>query len=133
MTKAVVLIRFIVGHVFITEGIQKFIFSEQLGAGRFAKIGIPFPEFFGPFVGATEIICGSLILVGFLTRLAAVPSLIIMTVALATTKLHLINLKGYLTFSHEARNDLLMFFSCLFLLWVGSGALSLDRWWSKEK
>ena len=77
-----------VGAVFLSEGIQKFLFPEDLGAGRFEKIGIPFHEFFGSFVGTFEIVCGLLILVGLLTRLASIPLIIIMLVAIATWKIH---------------------------------------------
>jgi hypothetical protein len=61
---------------FLSEGIQKFLFPESLGVGRFVKIGIPLPELMASFVGVTEIICGALILIGLFTRLACVPLLI---------------------------------------------------------
>lgn len=78
----VILIRLMVGlAVFFPEGIQNLIFPELLGAGRFTRIGIPFPDLMGPFVGVVEIVCGALIVVGFLTRLAAIPLLITMVVA----------------------------------------------------
>jgi uncharacterized membrane protein YphA (DoxX/SURF4 family) len=66
--KAVLLIRILVGWVFLSEGIQKFLFPETLGAGRFTKIGIPLPQLMAPFIGVTEIICGALLLVGLFTR-----------------------------------------------------------------
>jgi putative oxidoreductase len=125
--KATILIRFIVGYIFIMEGIQKFVYSETLGVGRFIKIGIPYAEIMAPLVGTFEIIFGFFILVGFVTRLAAIPQIIIMLTALATTKLSLISEKGLLTFSHDARNDLLMLFGLIFLLIKGSGATSIDQ------
>src|ERR1039458_10033996 len=67
---ATVLIRLMVGWVFMSEGIQKFLFPDALGIGRFTKIGIPAPQFFAPFVGVVEIVCGALLIVGLLTRLA---------------------------------------------------------------
>jgi hypothetical protein len=68
------LVRLMVGLVvFFPEGIQKLVFPEILGAGRFANIGIPFPEVMGPFVGTVELVCGALIIVDFFTRLAAIP------------------------------------------------------------
>ena len=83
-----ILVRFLVGlMVFLPEGVQKLLFPEILGAGRFAKIGIPFPEVMGPFVGGVETVCGILIVIGLLTRLAAIPLIIIMIVALVSTKL----------------------------------------------
>jgi uncharacterized membrane protein len=78
---AVILIRFIVGGVFLSEGVQKFLFPGDLGVGRFIKIGIPSPEVMAPFVGVVEIVGGVLLLAGFLTRLAAIPLIINMLVA----------------------------------------------------
>src|SRR5262245_27526037 len=83
---SVVLVRLLVGAVFLSEGLQKFLFPDSLGAGRFAKIGIPYPEVMGPFVGTFEVACGALVLAGLLTRLAAVPLIIVMLVAITTTK-----------------------------------------------
>jgi DoxX len=76
--RAVVLIRLLIGAVFLSEGVQKFLFPDQLGVGRFLKIGLPMPEVLGPFVGTFEIVCGSLVLLGLLTRLAVIPLLAIM-------------------------------------------------------
>ena len=70
---ATILIRILVGVVFLSEGIQKFLFSDALGAGRFAKIGIPEPATVAPFVAVVEIVFGAFILLRFLTRLSAVP------------------------------------------------------------
>jgi putative oxidoreductase len=125
--KATILIRFIVGYVFMMEGIQKFVYSEQLGVGRFIKIGIPFPEIAAPLVGVCEIVFGSFILTGFLTRLATIPQIIIILTALAATKVSVLMEKGILTFSHEARNDLLMLFGLIFILIKGAGAFSFDQ------
>ena len=82
---SVVLIRVMVGVVFLTEGIQKFLYPDALGVGRFAKIGIPAPEVMAPFVGVCEVVCGVLFLVGLLTRFAAVTMIIDMLVAISTT------------------------------------------------
>ncbi|MBA2602486.1 MAG: DoxX family protein, partial [Acidobacteria bacterium] len=70
---ATVLIRIMVGAVFLTEGIQKFLYPAEVGAGRFAKIGIPQAELLGPFVGSVEIVCGTLVILGLFTRIAVVP------------------------------------------------------------
>jgi putative oxidoreductase len=84
---AVILIRFVVGAVFFSEGIQKFLYVESIGAGRFSKIGIPSPEFTAPFVGVFEITCGLFIVLGLLTRLAVLPTITIMIVSISTTKI----------------------------------------------
>jgi putative oxidoreductase len=83
-----ILVRLLVGLVvFFPEGIQKLVFPDLLGAGRFANIGIPYPDLMAPFVGTVEIICGALLILGLLTRLAAVLLIMIMLVAIVSTKL----------------------------------------------
>lgn len=68
-----VLVRLMVGAVFFTEGVQKFIYPEMRGPGRFEGMGFPNPAFRGYFVVAVETVCGALMLVGLLTRLRAEP------------------------------------------------------------
>jgi putative oxidoreductase len=123
---AVFLVRLSVGSVFVAEGIQKFLFPDALGVGRFVKIGIPFPGVTAPFVGVVEIVCGVLVLLGFMTRLAAIPLVIDMVVAIATTKLPILARDGFWAMAHEARTDWAMILGSAFLLWVGAGPLSLD-------
>jgi uncharacterized membrane protein YphA (DoxX/SURF4 family) len=123
---ATLLIRLMVGWVFLSEGIQKFLFSEALGVGRFVKIGIPAPHLLAPFVGVVEIVCGSLLILGLLTRLAAIPLLIDISVAIVTTKIPLLAKSGFWATMHEARTDYCMWLGSLFLLIVGAGSLSWD-------
>ena len=123
---AVWLIRLLVGAVFVSEGIQKFLFPAELGVGRFTKIGIPFPEILAPFVGGVEIVGGFLLLLGLCTRLAAVALIVDMLVAMATTKLPVLLKEGVWKMAHEARTDWSMLLGTLFLLLVGAGAWSLD-------
>ncbi|MCA1584507.1 MAG: DoxX family protein [Acidobacteria bacterium] len=125
--RAVILIRLLVGAVFLSEGIQKVLFPDQLGSGRFAKIGLPSPDVLGPFVGSAEIACGALVLVGMFTRMAAIPLLIIMAVALVTTELPIRAQQGFWSMVHEARTDWSMMLGALFLLVVGAGPWSVDR------
>jgi putative oxidoreductase len=137
---AVILIRLMVGGVFLSEGIQKFLYPAELAAGRFAKIGIPWPEVMGPFVGGVEVICGLLVLFGLLTRLAAMPLIITMCVALISIKVPILLGQEFLGFSlrplprygfwsmmHESRNDICMLLGSIFLLIVGAGKWSVDR------
>jgi uncharacterized membrane protein YphA (DoxX/SURF4 family) len=125
-SKALLLIRLLVGWVFVSEGIQKFLFPAQLGVGRFEKIGIPAAHFMAPFVGAVEITCGTLVLVGLFTRLAAIPLLAVILVAIATTKIPMITKSGIWAMLHEARTDFSMLLGLVFLLIVGAGAWSAD-------
>ncbi|PJJ80063.1 DoxX family protein [Mucilaginibacter auburnensis] len=121
------LIRLVVGGVFLSEGIQKFLFAKAQGVGRFEKIGLPNAEVLGPFVGTTEIICGLLILIGLLTRFAAIPLIIIMLVAITTTKIPMLEDGGICKMLHESRTDWAMLLCSIFLLMRGGGAFSLDR------
>jgi putative oxidoreductase len=121
-----VLVRVLVGAVFLSEGIQKFLFAEALGVGRFAKIGIPFPQFSAPFVGIVEIVAGTLLLVGLLTRVAALLLLIDISVAIATTKIPMLLSKGFWAAVHEGRTDWAMFVGLVFVLVAGAGPRSLD-------
>jgi len=130
---ATVVIRIAVGAVFLSEGIQKFLFPADVGAGRFAKIGLPSPDTLAPFVGSFEIVCGSLILLGLVTRLAAIPLLIIMSVAIYTTKIPILVKSGFWKMAHEARTDFAMFLGSLFLLIVGAGLWSLDAYLLKGR
>jgi uncharacterized membrane protein YphA (DoxX/SURF4 family) len=125
---AVALIRLMVGVVFVSEGLQKFLFPDQLGVGRFLKIGLPMPELLTPFVGTCEILCGTLVLLGLLTRLAVIPLLVIMAVALTTTKWPMLASQGFWAMAHEARTDWSMALASLYLLLVGAGPWSLDAW-----
>lgn len=126
-SKTTIIIRLMVGAVFLSEGIQKFLFIDILGAGRFAKIGLPSPEFLGSFVGSFEIVCGALILLGLLTRFASIPLIIIMLVAIATTKAEVLADKGFWEMLHGSRTDWAMLLGSLFLLIKGGGLWSLDK------
>jgi uncharacterized membrane protein YphA (DoxX/SURF4 family) len=132
-SKAVLLIRVLVGWVFLSEGIQKFLFPDSLGIGRFVKIGIPWPQVMAPFVGVVEIVCGSLLLIGLVTRLATVPLLIDIAVAIYSTKIVTLAKNGFWGTLHEARTDVSMLLGLIFLLLVGAGARSLDVWLAERR
>ncbi len=124
--RATLLVRLLVGCVFLSEGIQKFLFPQALGVGRFIKIGIPAPQFFAPFVGAVEIIGGTMLIVGLLTRLASIALMVNISVAVLTTKLPMLTKSGFWATAHEARVDFCMLLGTIFLLIVGAGPLSID-------
>jgi putative oxidoreductase len=141
-----ILVRLLVGLVvFLPEGIQKLAFPDILGAVRFVHIGIPYPDLMGPFVGVLEIVCGTLIIVGLFTRLAAIPLIIVMIVAILSTKIpillghdfwifHVSKLAryGFWSMLHEARADFDMLLGAIYLLIVGAGAWSLDATLGRE-
>lgn len=132
-SKTTIIIRFIVGIVFLSEGVQKFLFPLIRGAGRFEKIGLPYPEFIGSFVGTFEILCGILILIGLFTRLASIPTLIIMIVAIATTKVEVLAIDGFWQMMHGSRTDWAMFLGSLFLIIKGGGKWSVDKMFMKNE
>ena len=124
----VFLVRLMLGSVFLSEGIQKFLFQDALGVGRFVKIGIPAPQIMAPFVGVVEILFGTLILIGLFTRLAAVPLTINILVSIATTKIPMLIEGGFWKMAHEARVDWSMLLGLICLLLVSGGCWSLDEW-----
>lgn len=134
-----IIIRIMTGAVFLSEGIQKFLFPAMRGAGRFESIGFPSPDIFSSFVGIFEIICGVLLLLGFLTRGAAFAMLINMTVAIAITKIPIatgvsfepfvlreLKIYGFWSMAHEMRTDFAMWMGNLFLIIKGGGCWSMD-------
>ncbi len=123
---AYLLIRLIPGLVFLSEGIQKFLLPGDMGPGRFEKIGFPQPEFWAYFTASFEIICGLLLIIGLLVRLAAIPLLIVMVVAFITTKVPILDQKGFWAFAHEYRTDFAMTILLIFLLISGPGKPSID-------
>jgi putative oxidoreductase len=126
-SKTTILIRLVVGAVFLSEGIQKFLIPEIRGAGRFIKIGLPAPEVLGGIVGFFEVACGILILLGLFTRFASIPLIVIMLVAFAVTKSQVYIDEGFWALLQGSRTDWAMLLCSIFLLIRGGGKWSLDR------
>ena len=120
-------LHFIVGWVFLSEGVQKFLYPAALGVGRFARIGIPYPHLTAPLVGVVEIVCGALLILGVMTTMAAVPLLVVISTAIVTTKWPMLRHPGFWPAMHESRADLCMFFGLLAILLLGAGSYSFDR------
>jgi len=127
----ILLVRILAGWVFLSEGIQKFLFPAALGTGRFVKIGIPWPQYSAPFVGVVEIVCGALLILGLFTSLASVFLLIVIAVAIATTKFPMLLKQGFWATLHEARADFSMLFGLIAILLMGAGMFSLD--WRRNR
>lgn len=125
--RSVLLVRIAVGLIFFTQGILKYI-DPNMGVVRFTRIGFPHPYFTAHFVGTFEILCGLLLLIGLWTRLVSVPLLIVITTAIATTKIpelfraH----QGFWYMVSDARTDFAMFCCLVFLISAGGGSWSLD-------
>jgi putative oxidoreductase len=120
-------IRLAVGLIFFTQGVLKYS-DPNMGVSRFARIGFPHPYFTAYFVGTFEIICGFLVLIGLVTRLAAMPLLMVICTAIATTKIPELFRpnQGFWFMVSDARTDFAMLLSLLFLLHAGAGSWSLD-------
>jgi uncharacterized membrane protein YphA (DoxX/SURF4 family) len=125
--RSIVFVRLAVGLIFLTQGILKFT-DPRLGITRFARIGFPAPGFTANFVGAFEVLCGALVLVGLLTRIATIPLLIVISTAIGATKIpELFRAgQGFWFMVSDARTDFAMLCSLLFLLCAGAGPWSLD-------
>ena len=125
MRLPMILIRIVVAVVFISEGVLKFVWAGELGAGRFAHIGFPAPQVLAPLVGAIEIGAGLAVLANFYAGEAALCLLAVIATAIVSTKIPIllgrplgpfalpgnVNHFGVLGFLHESRTDLAMLFS----------------------
>ncbi len=129
--------------MFLSSGAVKFLYDNQ-GPGRFARIGMPSPAALAYFVGTVEVVCGALLLAGLAVRLAALPLVIDMIVAIATTKLPLLlgagpepvaamPKTGFWAFAYQARLDVTMLAGCVFLVVAGAGLLSVDALLSRRR
>jgi putative oxidoreductase len=131
--RSVLLVRIAVGLIFFTQGILKYI-DLNMGVVRFTRIGFPHPCFTAHFVGAFEVVCGLLLLLGLWTRLASIPLLIVITTAIGTTKvpeLFRAN-QGFWYMVSDARTDFAIFCCLVFLISVGGGNWSLDARLAKD-
>lgn len=79
------LARVTVGWVFVESGWGK-LHNLPKVIDCFRSLGIPRPELQAPFAARVELVCGALVLAGLLTRIAAVPLVIVMIVAIVTAR-----------------------------------------------
>ena len=130
---SMILIRVMVGLVFLLEGCLKFLRPEELGSGRFELLGLPFPHYLAPLVGVMELGGGAVILLNIYAGDAALALLVVIVTALVTTKFPILlgrplgpfpleKLKEYglLSFFHQARTDFCMVLGLLAIL-IDSG------------
>lgn len=79
-------VRIVVGWVFLWSGWGKLHILPRM-IENFRGWGIPAPEILTPLASGIEFVGGVLLLVGLLTRFAAVPLMIVMVVAIVSAKL----------------------------------------------
>lgn len=132
-SRSILFVRLAVGLIFLTQGILKYI-DPNMGVNRFTKIGFPHPYFTAHFVGTFEIVCGLLVLIGVVTRLAAVPLLVVICTAIVTTKIPELFRpnQGFCFMVSDARTDFAMLMSLLFLFRAGAGSWSFDARWIRS-
>ena len=126
-TMGLLLLRVMVGWVFLSEGIDKLLYPAALGVGRFHAIGIPMPRFTAPFVGVVEIVCGALLIAGLAVGFAVAALLIDICVAIATTKVPFLMKHGFWSAMHESRTDFCMLLGLIAIALLGVGGFSLER------
>ena len=139
----VIIVRIAVGLIFLSEGVQKFLFPDLLGTGRFLKIGFIHPAFWAYFTACFEVLCSTLILIGLYVRLSSIPLIIIMLTAFITTKWPILTEKGFWVMAHEYRVDFAMTLLLVYLIFSGGGRWSADmliagkagtpRWQTKQE
>jgi putative oxidoreductase len=114
--------RFAVGMLFLSTGWGKVHHLDKI-TSWFQELGIPAPAFQATLVSYSELICGTLLVVGLLTRLATVPLIVSMIVAILTAKLkdlhNIFDLVGFDEFTYFAVLVMLAF--------IGPGLVSLDH------
>jgi putative oxidoreductase len=124
--KRAIIVWLIVGLIFLSEGIQKYLFPELICTGRFEKIGFTNPAFWAYFAGTFEILRGSFVLIGFFSRLASIPLFIIMMTAFVTTKWPILIDKGLWAMAHEYRTDFVLTLLLVYLFIYGALRWSFD-------
>src|SRR5689334_14947999 len=82
---ALLLGRLAVGLVFVSTGWGKVHDLPKVTA-YFESLGIPAPGFHAVLVGYSELLCGSALVVGLFTRLATIPLIVSMIVAILTAR-----------------------------------------------
>lgn len=138
-SRTTILIRLMVGAVFLSEGIQKFIFPEQRSTDQFEKLGFAEAEMMAHSVGVFELLGGFLILIGLFTRAGALTTLIITTAAIIITNMIVVlgesfypsalrelQTYGFWSMAPEIHTDWAMWLGSLFLLLKGGGRWSAD-------
>lgn len=120
--------RLLVGLIFVEAGWGKLHNLEHV-IGFFKSLGIPAAEIQAPMVASFELVFGALVLIGLLTRLAVLPLLGIMTVALLTAY------KGDIT-GVSSLLPVVDFHYLIILVWLavsGAGRFSVDHFILKKQ
>jgi putative oxidoreductase len=118
----IAIVRVLTGIAFLVHGWQKvFQFGFPGVIGAFTKMGVPMPGVMGPFIALLELLGGVALIIGLLTRLAALGLMFDMLGAIL-----LVHLAGGFFLPAGYEYALLLFANCLALVLAGPGSLSAD-------
>ena len=120
----ILLARLSIGLEFFLSGNGKLARLDWF-AGELARMGVPFPELNAPFVATTEFVCGGLLVLGLGTRLAAIPLIIVMLVAIPTGFLPHLKEPYLANFLYLAEWAFIVIL--VWLVFAGGGKASLDH------
>jgi putative oxidoreductase len=121
------LARLTLGWVFFHSGLGKIQNIDRV-IGFFTSLGLPSPIFSAHLVGYTELIAGILLIAGLATRLASIPLIIIMTVAIRTALAEKVTDFSSLAATQEYLFIVLM----IWLMVAGPGKVALDALVAKK-
>lgn len=119
---ASLLLRVVVGVIFLVHGWQKLQGGVPGTAGFLATLGFPAPEFFAVLLIAAEVIGGALLIIGLYTHWAAKILSIVALVALVTVHLS----KGFAVTTGGYEYILLILAATLSVMAMGGGRWSVD-------
>lgn len=124
--KTTLLIRFMVGFYFLAGGVLKFSYPELQETGFFQNLGFISANATVTVISVLEVLCGLMIIVGFFTRIAVIPLILIVSFTVLIGKFPILFEEGFWLMAHISRIDFAMFLGCVFLFITGSGYWSVD-------
>jgi putative oxidoreductase len=124
-------IRLFWGGSFLVTGLGKFGHLEKV-ADFFQSLGIPFPLFSATLTAFIETVCGTCLLIGFASRLVAIPLILTMITAILTSEQGALKhiLSDPQRFIHITPFSFL--FASLLVFVFGPGSASIDYWLWKD-
>ncbi|MBW3619495.1 MAG: DoxX family protein [Actinobacteria bacterium] len=126
---APVILRLVVGSVMALHGWQKLteMGPAMFGEGMVAELGIPAPVLVGWAITLVELIGGSFLVLGFLTRISAVAVTVVLLGATILVKPDLGLIAPMGSMLPGAELDLSLIAGALGVLFLGPGRPSLDH------